>query len=39
MKASTRPQTYRVKNFGCQINVYDGERIEELLQRTALVKP
>ena len=24
-------QTYRVKNFGCQMNVYDGERMAELL--------
>ncbi|MEO6716553.1 MAG: tRNA (N6-isopentenyl adenosine(37)-C2)-methylthiotransferase MiaB [Novosphingobium sp.] len=24
-------QTYRVKNFGCQMNVYDGERMSELL--------
>ena len=26
-----RPQTYRVKSFGCQMNVYDGERMAELL--------
>ena len=25
------PQTFRVKNFGCQMNVYDGERMAELL--------
>ncbi len=25
------PQTYRVKSFGCQMNVYDGERMGELL--------
>jgi tRNA-2-methylthio-N6-dimethylallyladenosine synthase len=25
------PQTYRVKSFGCQMNVYDGERMAELL--------
>jgi tRNA-2-methylthio-N6-dimethylallyladenosine synthase len=25
------PKTYRVKNFGCQMNVYDGERMAELL--------
>ena len=36
MKASTRPQTYRVKNFGCQMNVYDGERIEELLTENGI---
>ncbi len=25
------PRTYRVKSFGCQMNVYDGERMAELL--------
>jgi len=25
------PKTFRVKNFGCQMNVYDGERMSELL--------
>src|SRR5690554_6711179 len=25
------PQTFRVKSFGCQMNVYDGERMGELL--------
>lgn len=25
------PQTYHVKSFGCQMNVYDGERMSELL--------
>jgi tRNA-2-methylthio-N6-dimethylallyladenosine synthase len=25
------PKTFRVKSFGCQMNVYDGERISELL--------
>ena len=25
------PATYRIKNFGCQMNVYDGERMAELL--------
>ena len=25
------PQTFHVKNFGCQMNVYDGERMAELL--------
>ena len=25
------PTTYRVKSFGCQMNVYDGERMAELL--------
>ncbi|GMM92866.1 tRNA (N6-isopentenyl adenosine(37)-C2)-methylthiotransferase MiaB [Qipengyuania sp. MTN3-11] len=31
MKASDQPRTYRVKSFGCQMNVYDGERMAELL--------
>jgi tRNA-2-methylthio-N6-dimethylallyladenosine synthase len=26
-----QPRTYRVKSFGCQMNVYDGERMAELL--------
>ena len=25
------PQTFRIKSFGCQMNVYDGERMSELL--------
>ena len=31
MPAIPPPQTYRVKSFGCQMNVYDGERMAELL--------
>jgi len=31
MKPQTPPKTYRVKSFGCQMNVYDGERMGELL--------
>ena len=31
MTAATFPKTYRVKSFGCQMNVYDGERMGELL--------
>jgi tRNA-2-methylthio-N6-dimethylallyladenosine synthase len=30
------PQTYRVKSFGCQMNVYDGERMAELLSAQGL---
>jgi tRNA-2-methylthio-N6-dimethylallyladenosine synthase len=26
-----RPKTFRIKSFGCQMNVYDGERMAELL--------
>ena len=28
---NARPKTYRVKSFGCQMNVYDGERMGEML--------
>jgi len=28
---SQSPKTYRVKSFGCQMNVYDGQRMEEML--------
>lgn len=31
MRATPPPKTYRVKSFGCQMNVYDGERMAELL--------
>lgn len=31
MIPTTAPKTYRVKSFGCQMNVYDGERMGELL--------
>ncbi|QNE06077.1 tRNA (N6-isopentenyl adenosine(37)-C2)-methylthiotransferase MiaB [Croceicoccus marinus] len=31
MTSVTEPKTYRIKNFGCQMNVYDGERMAELL--------
>ncbi|KPF62478.1 tRNA (N6-isopentenyl adenosine(37)-C2)-methylthiotransferase MiaB [Porphyrobacter sp. AAP60] len=31
MKPQSSPKTYRVKSFGCQMNVYDGERMAELL--------
>src|SRR5687768_10118485 len=31
MRQSGSPQTFRVKSFGCQMNVYDGERMAELL--------
>jgi tRNA-2-methylthio-N6-dimethylallyladenosine synthase len=26
-----KPKTFKIKSFGCQMNVYDGERIAELL--------
>jgi tRNA-2-methylthio-N6-dimethylallyladenosine synthase len=28
---SASPKTFRIKSFGCQMNVYDGERMAELL--------
>ena len=28
---SPPPKTFRIKSFGCQMNVYDGERMAELL--------
>src|SRR6195952_848777 len=31
MSSTSPPQTYRVKSSGCQMNVYDGERMAELL--------
>jgi len=36
MPASAPPKTYRVKSFGCQMNVYDGERMAELLAEQGL---
>src|SRR5579884_4018169 len=30
------PKTFRIKSFGCQMNVYDGERIAELLNENGL---
>jgi tRNA-2-methylthio-N6-dimethylallyladenosine synthase len=32
MKARAKPTTFHVKSFGCQMNVYDGERMAELLE-------
>jgi tRNA-2-methylthio-N6-dimethylallyladenosine synthase len=31
MQTRDHPRTFRVKSFGCQMNVYDGERMAELL--------
>ncbi|MEJ5978671.1 tRNA (N6-isopentenyl adenosine(37)-C2)-methylthiotransferase MiaB [Novosphingobium sp. PS1R-30] len=36
MASTPAPQTYRVKSFGCQMNVYDGERMAELLASQGL---
>ncbi|MET0371261.1 MAG: tRNA (N6-isopentenyl adenosine(37)-C2)-methylthiotransferase MiaB [Sphingobium sp.] len=32
------PSTFRVKSFGCQMNVYDGERMGELLTTRGLTQ-
>ena len=31
MTKPTNPKTFHVKSFGCQMNVYDGERMTELM--------
>ncbi len=31
------PTTYRIKSFGCQMNVYDGERMGELLASRGMI--
>ncbi len=36
MTALSPPRTYRVKSFGCQMNVYDGERMAELLSQQGI---
>ena len=33
----TPPKTFHVKSFGCQMNVYDGERMAELMAANGLV--
>ncbi|HEX7854307.1 MAG TPA: tRNA (N6-isopentenyl adenosine(37)-C2)-methylthiotransferase MiaB [Sphingobium sp.] len=36
MTSPTNPKTFRVKSFGCQMNVYDGERMGEMLAAQGL---
>ncbi len=36
MPPAPLPATFRIKNFGCQMNVYDGERMSELLAEQGL---
>ena len=36
MRQTPPPRTYRVKSFGCQMNVYDGERMAELLAQQGI---
>ena len=33
---SPSPKTFHVKSFGCQMNVYDGERMSELLEANGM---
>ena len=33
---NSSPQRFRVKSFGCQMNVYDGERMAELLSEAGM---
>jgi tRNA-2-methylthio-N6-dimethylallyladenosine synthase len=33
---TSAPKSFRIKSFGCQMNVYDGERMAELLSDTGL---
>ena len=35
--AMTAPRTFHVKSFGCQMNVYDGERMAELLAAQGMI--
>ena len=37
MPASPAPKSFHVRSFGCQMNVYDGARMGELLEREGLV--
>src|SRR5687768_16764945 len=34
---TSAPKSFSIKSFGCQMNVYDGERMAELLTDTGLV--
>ncbi|MGB7408683.1 MAG: tRNA (N6-isopentenyl adenosine(37)-C2)-methylthiotransferase MiaB [Pontixanthobacter sp.] len=36
MPKTDTPKTYRVKSFGCQMNVYDGERMAEMLSEKGI---
>ena len=38
MQKIAPPRTYRVKSFGCQMNVYDGERMAEMLAEKGIVE-
>jgi tRNA-2-methylthio-N6-dimethylallyladenosine synthase len=37
MRERENPRTFRVKSFGCQMNVYDGERMAEMLAAEGII--
>ena len=38
MQTREPPRTFRVKSFGCQMNVYDGERMAEMLAQKGIAQ-
>ena len=36
-QTKTQPKTFHVKSFGCQMNVYDGDRMAELMAAQGMV--
>ena len=32
------PKTYSIKNYGCQMNVYDGERMAEMFESQGMTQ-
>ncbi len=36
MRKTASPKTYRVESFGCQMNVYDGERMAEMFDHQGI---
>jgi len=38
LMSRTPPKSFHVKSFGCQMNVYDGTRMAELMQASGLVE-
>ncbi len=37
MRKTAPPRTYRVESFGCQMNVYDGQRMAEMLAEQGIL--
>ena len=37
MTSAEKPKTFHVKSFGCQMNVYDGERMAELMAAEGMI--